>query len=91
MAKFAADFGSLSPEQQTAFIEAVAQFVEDLRDGKRFRKGLRTKGIKGAAGVFEMTWADDGRATFEYGEQVREGEPHIVWRRIGTHAVFDKP
>lgn len=91
LARFAADFDSLSPEQQTAFLEAVAQFVEDLRGGKRFRRGLRVKGVKGAAGIFEMTWADDGRATFEYGEQVREGEPHIVWRRVGTHAVFDKP
>jgi hypothetical protein len=91
LARFAADFDSLSPEKQAAFLEAVAQFVEDLRSGKRFRKGLRVKGVKGAAGIFEMTWADDGRATFEYGEQVREGEPHIVWRRVGTHAVFDKP
>jgi hypothetical protein len=91
LARFAADFDSLSPEQQAAFLEAVAQFVEDLRGGKRFRKGLRVKGVKGAAGIFEMTWADDGRATFEYGEQVREGQPHIVWRRVGTDGVFDQP
>ena len=44
--------------------------------------------MKGATGVFEMTWADDGRATFGYGEPVLEGEPHVVWRRIGTHAIF---
>ena len=91
LAGFADDFDSLSPEQQAAFLVAVAQFVADLRNGKRFRKGLRVKGVKGAAGIFEMTWADDGRATFEYGERAREGEPHIVWRRVGTHAVFDKP
>lgn len=33
-----------------------------------------------------MTWAADGRATFEYGQEIRPGEPHIIWRRIGTHA-----
>lgn len=53
--------------------------------------GLRVKGIKGAAGIFEMTWADGGRATFEYADPVREGDARVVWRRIGTHAIFDEP
>lgn len=70
---------------------AVAQFVEDLRAGGQFRKGLRIKAVRGTAGVFEMTWADDGRATFQYGESVRAGEPHIVWRRVGTHSIFRQP
>jgi hypothetical protein len=35
--------------------------------------------------------APDGRATFQYGDEVQAGEPHIVWRRIGTHDVFDRP
>ena len=38
-----------------------------------------------------MTWADDGRATFEYGEEVRAGHPHIIWRRVGTHDILDNP
>jgi hypothetical protein len=38
-----------------------------------------------------MTWADDGRATFEYGSEIIEGEPHIVWRRIGGHEIFNSP
>lgn len=29
------------------------------------------------AGIFELTWAKDGRATFEYGEPIREGEPDV--------------
>ena len=91
MARFANDFDSLSPDQQTAFLIAVTQFVEDLQRGRAFRKGLRVKGVKRAAGIFEMTWADDGRATFEDGQPVREGEARIVWRRIGTHAIFTEP
>jgi hypothetical protein len=91
VARFANDFDALSPDNQLAFLLAVSQFVEDLRAGKGFRKGLRVKGIKGAVGIFEMTWADDGRATFEYGEEVREGEAHILWRRVGTHSIFDQP
>ena len=38
-----------------------------------------------------MTWAPDGRATFEFGAQVVKGEPHVLWRRVGTHAILAKP
>jgi hypothetical protein len=91
LARFASDFGALSLDQQAAFLIAVTQFVEDLQRRRAFRKGLRVKGVKGATGIFEMTWADDGRATFEYGKPAREGEAHIVWRRIGTHDIFTEP
>lgn len=91
LARFRADFERLTPAQQAAFLTAIEQFVDDLRRGRAFRKGLRVKGIQGAAGVFEMTWAPDGRATFEYGDEIIEGEPHVVWRRVGTHAIFKAP
>ena len=74
-----------------AFLAAVQQFVEDLQRDHGFRKGLRVKGVQGATGIFEMTWAADGRATFEYGDEVTKGEPHVVWRRVGTHAIFKQP
>lgn len=91
LARFRADFERLTPAQQAAFLAAVDQFVDDLRSGRTFRKGLRVKGIQGASGIFEMTWADDGRATFEYGAEVVKGEAHVVWRRVGTHSVFKRP
>jgi len=85
------DFDSLSADQKAAFLTAVAQFVEDLRRGEGFRKGLRVKGVKGASGIFEMIWADDGRATFEYGDPVSEGETHIIWRRVRAHKILNQP
>ncbi len=91
LARFRRDFDALSPKQQTAFLNAVEQFVQDLRTGTGFRKGLRVKSVQGASGIFEMTWADDGRATFEYGNTVAAGEPHIIWRRVGTHTIFHHP
>lgn len=39
-----------------------------------------------------MTWSwsdPDGRATWQWTEI--DGEPAILWRRVGTHAIFDKP
>lgn len=91
LARFQADFGSLSAEQQGAFLAAVQQFVEDMNAERGFRKGLRVKAVQGATGMFEMTWAADGRATFHYGAAVIPGQPHVVWRRVGTHAIFKQP
>ena len=70
-------------------MDAVTKFVMDLQGGKGFRKGLRVKGVKGATGVFELTSADSGRATFSYGDSIREGESHVIWRRVGTRSVVD--
>lgn len=49
------------------------------------------KGVKGAMGVFEMTWVDNGRATFQFGEAILEGEPRVIWRRVGAHEILKKP
>jgi hypothetical protein len=91
LASFWRDWDRLTRGQQRAFREAVGRFVADLRTGQGFRPGLRVKRVQGHAGIWEMTWAPDGRATFQYGEEVVPGQPHIVWRRIGTHDVFRRP
>ena len=90
VARFHREFSKLTAEQQRQFRLAVGHFVEDLKVGS-FRKGLRIKKVQGPDDIWEMTWATDGRATFHYGESVREGEKHVVWRRIGTHAIYDRP
>ena len=87
-ARFDRDYRALTPAQRAQFTTAVRKFVDDLERGRGFRSGLRVKGVQGSPGVFEMTWAEDGRATFSYGESIRAGEPHIQWRRVGTHDVL---
>ena len=88
--QFRRDYDSLTGAQQLAFRTALARFIADLRQGQ-FRAGLRVKRVQGYPGVWEMTWAPDGRASFQYGSEIRAGEPHIVWRRIGTHDIFREP
>ncbi len=89
--RFGAAFDRLTPAKQAAFLAAVVLFVEDLRAGRQFRKGLRVKGVQGAPGIFEMTWAPEGHATFWYGESVREREAHVIWRRVGSHDICKQP
>jgi hypothetical protein len=88
--RFNQDYKQLTPGQQARFRAAIAVFAADLAAGRGFRPGLRVKKMAGHD-IWEMTWAPDGRATFSYGTPVREGEPHIIWRSIGTHQIFTNP
>jgi hypothetical protein len=92
LASFWRDWDRLSPRQQRAFRETVAQFIADLAEGgQNFHPRLRVKRVQGHPEVWEMTWAYDGRATFQYGDEIHPGQPHIIWRRVGTHAIFRRP
>ena len=70
----------------------MAVFVRCLQEGGPLHASLRVKRVQGARrGVRELTWAPDGRATFEYGPETRPGEPHVIWRRIGDHSILKQP
>ena len=87
--RFERDLSALDVAERARFREAVRRFVRDLADGT-FRPGLRVRGVEGAPGIFEMTWAPNGRATFQYGRSHGSG-PHVIWRRVGTHDIFGEP
>jgi hypothetical protein len=91
--RFERDWKNLRRQQQAIFRKVITEyFVPDLAAADRpFRPGLRVKGVTAPPGVFEMTWDNDGRATFSYGAERIAGQPHIIWRRIGTHAIFTPP
>jgi hypothetical protein len=90
-ASFLRDFDALTPSQKAGFLRAVVNFVADLRDGGGFRRSLRVKKMAGYENVWELSWAPDGRATFEYGSPIKEGHRHVRWRRVGTHDIFNRP
>lgn len=89
--QFSRDWARLTPERQRSFRLAVGKFIDDLRAGRGLRAGLRVKGVRRAPGVYELSWAPDGRATFSYGRSVVGDEPHVIWRRIGTHEILREP
>ena len=93
---FLRDWNRLTKSQQVRLQGAVDRLVADLRDmetGRRgsLRPGLRVKGVRGSPGVFEMTWAPDGRATFSWGDDIVPGRRHVIWHRCGTHDILDRP
>jgi hypothetical protein len=86
--RFDQDWRSLSATDQQRFRVAVSRFIEDLAAGRPFRPGLRVKGVQGAGDIMEMTFGPDGRATWQFAEELKAGQAHVVWRRIGTHDIF---
>ncbi len=89
--RFITDLQALTPAQRRRLRRVVRQsFVPDLRSG-RFRPGLRIKRVRCAPGVYELTWAQDGRATWSFGRGRVPGTRHIVWHRIGTHSILKHP
>lgn len=87
--RFERDWKRLKAADRDRFRTAFRRFDDDLQEGT-FRPGLRVKRVEGTDHVFEMTWAPDGRATFEYGTPQGHG-PHVIWRRIGRHAILRGP
>lgn len=87
------DWRRLTPQQQTRFREALRRFIEDLwamEAGEQpwFRRGLRVKTVRGAPGLYEMSWAPDGRAMFSLESPEVGRLMHIVWHRCGDHSVL---
>ena len=93
LAAFLRDYRALSQEQRERFLDCMPDFRADVASG-RFRPAFRVRLVHTARGtgeVWEMTFAPDGRATFHYGAELIPGQPHIIWRRIGTHDIFRNP
>ncbi len=54
---------------------------------------LRIHRLVNRSHIYSLTWSftgPDGRATFHL-ETGADGEPLLVWRRIGSHQIYDSP
>ena len=89
LARFDREFRRRSRGLQVAFLAMLPTFIDAPRSTPpAFPPGLRIKRVHGSQNVWEITFAPDGRATFEYGDEVLPGTPHVIWRRVGTHDVL---
>ncbi len=90
---FERDYRGLTQQQKGHFKDAVRKFVEDLRRGDgTIRSSLGIRPVRKAGGyVFEFHFERNGRATFHYGKCSDPNDVLIVWRRIGTHDIYEAP
>ena len=77
----------LTSAQQFAFQRARRLLVAGLTTGQLDPR-LRVKRFRGSPGLWELSWAPDGRALFRYGPEQKPGHAHIIWESIGTHDIF---
>lgn len=99
--RFLADYRRLSDADRDAFRAAVRQFAAASDRVVGHREGawpaaLRVKPVRGAPGVWEMTWnfaGPDGRATWEWTTVEIDGVryPAVRWRRVGDHRILRQP
>jgi hypothetical protein len=88
---FAREFARLPREQQRAFRAAVEKLVDALGGGDEPSRSLRIKRVQGTKDVWEMSYSGDGRATFRYGAEVKPGQTHVEWLRVGGHEILSRP
>lgn len=88
---FAREFARLPREQRRAFRVAVEKLIDALREGREPPRSLRIKRVQGTKDVWEMSYSGDGRATFRYGTEVKAGETHVEWLRVGGHEILSRP
>jgi len=95
---FARDFRRLPRDHQQAFLKTLREHFLPAIEGGAFTGSppwptrLRVHRLTGTA-IYSLTWSfagPDGRATFHL-EAGPDGAPVLVWRRIGTHAIYDQP
>lgn len=78
------------------FRDARREFVRVLLEAEKrgvggildFPKKLGVTHMRDAKGVLEFAFGGDLRATWQYGTPRRAGKYHIVWRRVGSHAIY---
>lgn len=97
--RFWGDYAELNEEQRRRFATARKEFVGVLRAYEergrrgipRFPKSLGVRHMVGKPSILELAWSADGRCTWQYGTPQKPGMYHVIWRRIGSHSIYDDP
>jgi tetratricopeptide (TPR) repeat protein len=93
MALFAAgdtffrSYESLAPEDRQQLREAVSELMHAFARGGDFPASLQVKPVADAEGLYEMSWAADGKATFSIRWDPARDERVIFLRRVGKVAM----
>jgi hypothetical protein len=97
-ARFWNDYDRLTAREAAAFQRARAEFMTALAEweiagfvGARSFDRACAGQMAGYPHIRELTCSRDGRCTWQFGESPQSGKCHVIWRRIGSHAIYDDP
>jgi hypothetical protein len=95
---FRADFGRLPAEHRVMFLHLLrTHFLPAIAAGSLtgtppWPRRLRVHRLSNSE-IYSLTWSfssPDGRAAFHL-DKASDGEPILVWRRIGDHGIYRQP
>jgi hypothetical protein len=95
---FLNDFRRLPAEHQSMFLESLRQYflpavdAGSLSGSPPWPGRLRIQRLNNTE-IYSLTWnfaSPDGRATFHL-DKTDDGEPLLVRRRVGNHAIDNRP
>jgi len=71
-------------------LDAVTTKLVPALTANQVPGGLRLKRYQAIPNAWEITWdrSDGMRAIFKYGEEVVQGEIHVVWIMVGDHTIL---
>jgi hypothetical protein len=91
LVQFKHDYRRLTSEQRTRFRAAAKKVIAPMSTtppGEPTQPLVRE--LQGHPGFFEVYVDRDTRAVYTFGQAVRQGQPHIIWCRIGAQDALDK-
>jgi hypothetical protein len=88
--EFLRDLARLTPAQRKQFETAERAMVEGPKANRPFRASLGVERFHRRPNAYEMRWAGDGRALFEFGASPIQGQAHIIWLAAGTHDIYKR-
>lgn len=95
---FLIDFSRLPPQRRVLFLDVLRIFVlpavaaGSMAGGAPWPDRIPVRRLANSA-IYALTWhisQPDGKATFHQGV-ADNGEPILVWRRIGDHGILAHP
>lgn len=98
--RFYNDWHTLEQPKKGLFLTRLQEFIGVLKRWEAegmpgshppFPAHLGIKSMAGRRNIWEFRWSGDGRATWSYGPPPQDGMCKIIWRRIGTHQIYNDP
>lgn len=92
LAQFKRDYAKLTLPQRQLFRAAVRKFVAPLGTTPPGEPGEPlVRELQDHPGFFELRFGGGARAIYTFGQAVRQGQPHVIWCRIGSGDALAEP
>ncbi|HEU5370163.1 MAG TPA: hypothetical protein VFU69_16950 [Ktedonobacterales bacterium] len=86
--RFNSEYNRLSADKRALFNQARKEWVIALKAHQPPPARLGIRRFLSIEGMYEFHFAPNGRALFRYGPERKPGEVHVIWERIGGHAIY---